>query len=99
MVEDVHVFPKRVLLHRLNLFLGKLVASVVDLLVVADWLAWSAPLDPRLPRLAQSGRVHTSLSSLSTCVLPDQIRRNKGVTNCVKEINSGYKKLTLQGMQ
>ena len=75
LVEYVHVFPKRVLLHRLDLFFRELVAGVVDLLVVADWFARDAPLDPRLPRLAQSDRVHTCLSSFSTRVLPDQIRR------------------------
>ena len=75
LVEDVHIFPERVLLHRPDLFLGELVAGVVDLLVVADWLARGAPLDPWLPRLAQSDRVHTCLSGFSTRVLPDQIRR------------------------
>ena len=89
LVEDVHIFPQRVLLHRPDLFLGELVAGVVDLLVVADRLARDAPLDPRLPRLAQSDWVHASLSGFSTRVLPEQMRRV--LQNAVKETSSELK--------
>ena len=74
LVYYFHVFPERVLLDALHLFFGEMVACVVNLLVVADWLGGVLvlPLDPGLPGLAQSDWVHASLldTALLGCVLP-----------------------------
>ena len=78
LVEDVHVFPERVLLDFLDLLLREIFASVVDFLIVADRLAWGIPLDPRLPGLAQCNWIHADLSGFPICVLPDKRRSQKG---------------------
>ena len=86
LVYDIHILPQGVLANPLDLLVRELVASVVNLLVVTDGLAWLSPLYPGLPGLAQCLGVDAYLPSLICCVLLNEISDDFSLTESRTEL-------------